>query len=297
MTSSLSCEPGTSGGGGSSSVSETESESTQAGATSTGSEPSLLDRLKAPMRSELTRKCVIRKNLSASLDHGNVSKKRPCCSTNPKSVTPITRVREFPDEHLRVYAGVLFCGLCREELSTKRSIIANHVASAKHKRGKLKLGKRESRQKNIAEALAKYDKQEHPRGETLSQDQRLYRINVVTAFLKAGVPLAKIDHFRDILEEHAYRLSDRRGMSDLIPFILSEQIKKEISGKPVSIIFDGTSRLGEALVIVLRFLDNWEIKQRLVQLQILVKSMTGEELAREILGVLCREYKLSTEQQ
>ena len=58
-TSSLSCEPGTSGGGGSSSVSETESESTQAGATSTGSEPSLLDRLKAPMRSELTRKRVI----------------------------------------------------------------------------------------------------------------------------------------------------------------------------------------------------------------------------------------------
>jgi hypothetical protein len=47
---------------------------------------------------------------------------------------------------------------------------------------------------------------------------------------------------------------------------------------------------------VLRFLDNWEIKQRLVRLQILVKSMTGEELARKILGVLCREYKLSTEQ-
>ena len=43
---------------------ETESESTQAGATSTGNEPSLLDRLKAPMRSELTRKRVIRKNLS-----------------------------------------------------------------------------------------------------------------------------------------------------------------------------------------------------------------------------------------
>ena len=31
-------------------------------------------------------------------------------------------------------------------------------------------------------------------------------------------------------------------------------------------------------------------------MQMLVKSMTGEELAREVLGVLCREYKLSTEQ-
>ena len=162
----------------------------------------------------------------------------------------------------------------------------------------MKLREREHREKDIAEALAKYDKQEHPRGETLSQDHRIYCINVVTAFLKAGVPLSKIDHFRDILEEHAYRVLDRRGMSDLIPFILSEemeQIKKEISGKPVSIILDGTSRLGEALLIVLRFLDNWEMKQRFVQLQIFVKSMTGEELVREVLGVLCREYKLSTE--
>ena len=71
---------------------------------------------------------------------------------------------------------------------------------------------------------------------------------------------------------------------------------QEISSKPVSIVFGGTSRLGEALVIFLRFLDNWEIQQHLIQLQILVKSITGEELAREILGVLCREYKLSTEQ-
>ena len=92
-TSVLLCEPVTSGGG-SSSISKTESESTQAGATSTGSEPSLLDRLKVPMRSEMTRKCVIRKNLSVSTTssssgHGNVSKKRQCCCTNPKSVTPL----------------------------------------------------------------------------------------------------------------------------------------------------------------------------------------------------------------
>jgi len=136
--------------------------------------------------------------------------------------------------------GCCFVALVnREELSTKRSIIANHVGSAKHKHDNVKLGKKESRGKDIAEALAKYDKHEHPRGETLSQDQRIYRINVVTAFLKAGVPLSKLDHFRDILEEHAYSLSDRRGMSDLIPFILSEeteQIKKEICGNPVSII-------------------------------------------------------------
>ena len=40
---------------------------------------------------------------------------------------------------------------CREGNSTKRSIIANHVASAKHRHSKLKVEKREE---DIAEALS-----------------------------------------------------------------------------------------------------------------------------------------------
>ena len=58
-------------------------------------------------------------------------------------------------------------------------------------------------------------------------------------------------------------------MSDLIPFILTEEMKcisDEIDGKPVSIVFHGTSRLREALFIVMRFIDDWEIKQRLFQM-------------------------------
>ena len=191
--------------------------------------------------------------------------------------------------------GKLFCSACREEVSLKRSIISNHIASAKHKQSKTKLVRKERRERDIAGALAIYDGYTHPRGETLSTDQRVYRI----AFLKAGVPLTKLDHFRDILEENAYRLSDRRGMSDLVPFILSEEverIKNEIDKRHVSITFDGTSRLGEALVIVVRFIDDWNIKQRLICVHTLVKSMTGEEIAREVLGVLCREFKLATEQ-
>ena len=68
-------------------------------------------------------------------------------------------------------------------------------------------------------------------------------------------------------------------MCNLILFILTEEMKwirDEIDGKPVSIVFEGTTRLGEALVIVMRFIDDWEIKQRLVQMLMFVKSMTGE---------------------
>ena len=65
-------------------------------------------------------------------------------------------------------------------------------------------------------------------------------------------------------------------MSDLIPFVLKEEqqrVKQEIDSKCVSVIFDGTSRLGEALAVVLCFIrENWTIEQRLLHVQLLAKS-------------------------
>ena len=73
--------------------------------------------------------------------------------------------------------------------------------------------------------------------------------------------MSKIDCFRDILEEHAYRLTDRRRMLDLVPFILKdeqEKLKDEISGRELSVIFDGTTRLGEAMAVLVCFVsDDW----------------------------------------
>lgn len=57
----------------------------------------------------------------------------------------------------------------------------------------------------------------------------------------------------------------------------------ELQGKKVSIIFDGTTRLGEALVVVVRFIDDFQIKQHLVRFLTLAKSMTGEEIVRELI--------------
>ena len=51
-------------------------------------------------------------------------------------------------------------------------------------------------------------------------------------------------------------------------------------------MFDGTSRLGEVLAVVVRYIDGWEIQQRLVRLEFLTKSMSGEEVARELINIL-----------
>ena len=76
---------------------------------------------------------------------------------------------------------------------------------------------------------------------------------MVTSFLKAGVPLSKLRYFREVLEQHAYKLADERGMFDLIPFVLAEvrkRLKAELEGHNISLIFDGTSCLGEALDLI-----------------------------------------------
>ena len=65
------------------------------------------------------------------------------------------------------------------------------------------------KEKQIADKLVQHNDSMHFRGETFPQEQQVYHIKVVTAFLKAGVPLNKIESFRDILEENAYRFTDR----------------------------------------------------------------------------------------
>ena len=137
------------------------------------------------------------------------------------------RVREFPDEQLTASAGKLFCQACREEVSKKLTVIKTHVKTKKHTHpdSKKRRHGKAARERDIAQSLVMHD-QSHSRGETLSTDQRVYKVKVVTAFLRAGLSLSKLECFRDILEEHAYRLTDRWRMSDLISFILTgEQTK------------------------------------------------------------------------
>ena len=127
---------------------------------------------------------------------------------------------------------------------------------------------------------------------------RVFCVNVLTAFLKGGIAISKINCFKSILEESAYKLTDRSNMAQLIPVVRQEEIRKirKASGRESSIVFDGTTRIGEALVLIVRFLHSeWKIQQKLVRSLLLAKSLSGEEAAREIIGVLAREYGVGAE--
>ena len=73
------------------------------------------------------------------------------------------------------------------------------------------------------------------------------------------------------------------------------RIKQEILNQPLSIIFDGTTHVCEAFVVVLRYLtDDLELKQCVGQLKPLAKTMTGEEIAQQIIVILSTEFGISS---
>ena len=228
---------------------------------------SLLDRLRSPTPSDLARKRSVQSNPPVGRKR---SKKGGSSVFAPKNISPYDRIKRYPGESLTLKKGKLFCSGCREEISTKSCVIKQHVKSTKHQRAKERLKSNEKREMDLVEALQTYSRKHHPVGENLPEDTRIYRLKVVTAFLKAGIPLSKVDNFRDILEEPAYSLCDSSKLIQLLPFILERELmelKQSIEGKPVSVIFDGPTHVCEALVIVLRYVDdNWDIKQKVCRL-------------------------------
>ena len=77
-------------------------------------------------------------------------------------------------------------------------------------------------------------------------------MEVVIHLLVAGIPLRKADHLRPLLEKHHLRLVSSTHLYNLIPAVRQmefEKTKAAIAGRDVSVIFDGSTRLGEAVAI------------------------------------------------
>ena len=267
-------------------TSGTEKGDTAESVAGTGQLPSLADRLKCATKSVLCGKIKVQ-----TLNPAAVKKRHlpgTINPTDPETVSAESRIKEFPNESLIVRNEKLFCSACREEIALKKSTITNHISTGeKHKRAKETLEKRQAREQDIAKV---YDQEVHPKGSaSVSMDSRVLRVRVVEIFLMSGIPISKIDCLRSLLEEGSCRLTHSSHLSEFIPIIYAEEkkrIKSEIEGHDISVIFDGSTRLGEALGIVVRFVSEGCIKERLVKIAMLARSLSGEELVRELLTAL-----------
>ncbi len=84
---------------------------------------SMLDRLRAPILSDLARKRKVQSNPPVGMKR---SKKGSNSAFAPRSFTPYDRVKEHPGEPLTVSTGKLFCSACREQLSVKSQVLKLH---------------------------------------------------------------------------------------------------------------------------------------------------------------------------
>lgn len=68
------------------------------------------------------------------------------------------------------------------------------------------------KQQSIIASLKKFDEVHHPSRETLPVNKRAYCLEVVETFLKAGVALAKVEHFCALLERSSTQLACRSSL-------------------------------------------------------------------------------------
>ena len=192
-------------------------------------------------------------------------------------------------------SNMLRCDACSETLSKKKSTVRKHIRSAKHNDAKKAIQNSKKKYQSLLTFLQRNDEKENPKGETLSEDTRLFRFDLGESFLSAGIPFSKIDHLHSFLEKYGHRLTAHGHLSQMIPSVLKKEkttLRTELSQVDAcSVIFDGSTRLGEALAIVVCLVDSqWNVQQHLIRLQALAKSLKANELAQCLIQIFAVEY-------
>ena len=121
--------------------------------------------------------------------------------------------------------------------------------------------------------------------------------------MKAGITIGKIDMLRSLLEKNSYRLTASSRLGQYVSMALKqeiERIKQELEipsqvsmTSDLSVIFDGSTRQGEAIALIVRIVDNnWNIIQRLVRIDVCSKSVNANELAQVLNQCLSVDYEV-----
>ena len=104
-----------------------------------------------------------------------------------------------------------------------------------------------------------------------------------------------MDILRPLLEKYGHKLTYSANLPEIITVVLEkerEKLLRELEGvKKASVTFDGTARMGEALVAIARFVqENFIPTQRLIRLEVLAKTSKGDELAQRLMSCLAVKH-------
>ena len=80
----------------------------------------------------------------------------------------------------------------------------------------------------------------------------------------------------------------------MIHEIYQKDLRKQLEGVNVSIIFDGSTRLGEAFALVVRYVtDDLKVVQRLASLKCIAKSMKSADVCWAIIDCVMEVLHVS----
>ena len=242
--------------------------------------------LSSPARASISRKRKIHVNEGKYKQRGSSSSTSSSGKGNTTCAWDL--VKDYPKQHFAVVSGNLRCNACSETLSLKKSSIDKHIKSSKHTNGVARIAKDKKQSQSIMDCLKRRDMREHPSGSTLPAEIRLFRFEIVECVISGGIPLSKVDILRPLLEKCGHRLTHSANLREIIPAVLEKEREKLLSElesvKEASVIFDGTARMGEALAIIVRFV------QRLIRLEVLAKALKGDELAQRLMSCLAVKH-------
>ncbi len=129
---------------------------------------SLLSKLKCPTPSNLSRKRKIKSNSPKGL-----KRSKGTVAMEPLFLLP-PELKNFP---MNIYLCTWYLKSCFVRLvesMCKKSVLHQHIISAKHDSNKKVLAYKKAQDKTIADMLKK---EKHPVGESLSDEVRVFRIN------------------------------------------------------------------------------------------------------------------------
>lgn len=217
----------------------------------------------------------------------------------PTKVTPSDRVRAFPNDCLEVAKGRLFCRACKHELSVRWSNFNVHINSNKHKRAAGAYQTRAEETDRLTAFMNDYYLQNPGEvGSGTAPATILFRWTVVESFLNSGTSLEKVEELRPLFELAGHPLTDHSHLKMFIPKILVKEVdlvRAEIADQYLTISFDGTTRLGEAVNLCARFIpaDFSCVANRCLNLSTTATHMDGLGLYRHLCNLLLTKLQMS----
>lgn len=133
----------------------------------------------------------------------------------------------------------------------------------------------------------------HVVGGCVSEADQAFRFATVRTLMGSGIPFNKLERGLKTLLQRcgSASLGDTADLKrTYIPLVRNEEyelLKKELQGEYFSVIFDGTTRCGEVLAVVVRFCTaDFKIEHRLIALRTAAKHMSGAHLSAMIVRIL-----------